>query len=123
MARFVIALIIFALYAFVGCSAPTGTRVVTAWGLWAAPFGTPIGLGYWHSAHGENVKSEGSAKPPVVTLTPQSTMPPTPWSSTYQTLPGIMSPDMLMTPVPGTIPHTSLDDTFKFPTIPAIIPR
>lgn len=57
---------IVAFLSFVGCTPPTGTRVVTAWGLWAAPFGTPIGLGYWHSAHGENVKDEGSAKPPKI---------------------------------------------------------
>jgi len=48
-----------------GCTPPVGTRKVTAWGIWAAPFGTPIGIGYWHSEHGINVQGEESAKPEI----------------------------------------------------------
>lgn len=39
-------------------------RKITAWGIWAAPFGTPVGIGYWHSERGPGVESEQSAKPP-----------------------------------------------------------
>ena len=63
--------IAFALVVFLslnGCSAPTGTRCVTAWGLWSAPFGTPLGIGYWNSAHGEHARCGESAKPPEVQL-------------------------------------------------------
>lgn len=43
------------------------TRKITAWGIWAAPLGMPIGIGYWHSERGpgENIKSETSAKPGI----------------------------------------------------------
>ena len=40
-------------------------RKITAWGLWyAGPMGI-VGLGYWHSERGDEVKSEQSAKPPA----------------------------------------------------------
>jgi len=68
MKPFLTALFLALLLSATGCTPPTGTRVVTAWGLWAAPFGTPIGIGYWHSEHGVNVRGEGSAKPPEVNL-------------------------------------------------------
>lgn len=40
-------------------------RKITAWGIWAVPFGAPIGVGYWHSERGDDVKSEESAKPGI----------------------------------------------------------
>jgi len=50
-----------------GCSTlnPGDSRKITAWGIWAAPLGTPIGIGYWHSERGPSgdIKSETSAKP------------------------------------------------------------
>lgn len=51
------------LLALNGCSPPVGMRKITAWGLWAVPFGSPIGIGYWHSEHGIGVQSEISDKP------------------------------------------------------------
>jgi len=51
------------LLALNGCSAPTGMRKITAYGLWAVVFGSPIGIGYWHSEHGIGVQSEVSDKP------------------------------------------------------------
>jgi hypothetical protein len=54
-----------------GCTLPTGTRKVTAWGVFLpTPTGFPIGVGYWHSEHGDDVISEQSAKPPLSTSTP-----------------------------------------------------
>ena len=51
-----------------GCGAlhPGESRKVTAWGLWYAGAPGVIGLGYWHSERGDEVKSEQSAKPPKV---------------------------------------------------------
>jgi hypothetical protein len=43
-------------------------RKVTAWGIWAAPLGQPIGIGYWHSERGDDVEGERSAKPPVASI-------------------------------------------------------
>ena len=53
-----------------GCSAlrPHESRKITAWGLWYAGAPGVVGLGYWHSERGEDVKSEESAKPPKVTV-------------------------------------------------------
>lgn len=39
------------------------TRKITAWGIWGVVMGAPIGVGYWHSERGDDVKSEQSAKP------------------------------------------------------------
>ena len=44
------------------------SRKSTAWGLWYAVAPGVVGLGYWHSERGEDVKSEESAKPPKVTV-------------------------------------------------------
>jgi len=54
----------------VGCSTlnPHESRKITAWGLWYAGAPGVVGLGYWHSERGEDVKSEESAKPPKVTV-------------------------------------------------------
>ena len=47
-----------------GCALNQGeSRKITAWGIWAVPFGSPVGIGYWHSERGPDVKSEESAKP------------------------------------------------------------
>jgi len=55
---------------FTGCSAlsPHENRKITAWGLWYAGAPGVLGLGYWHSERGEDVKSEQSAKPPKVMI-------------------------------------------------------
>jgi hypothetical protein len=45
--------------------APTGTRCLTAWGIWAAPMGQPLGIGYWSSAHGDNVKCSRPEGPTI----------------------------------------------------------
>jgi hypothetical protein len=68
-----LAVILIAAVMMAGCNAPTGTRCITAWGLWTAPFGQPLGLGYWNSAHGDNVHCGGSTAPPEIYL-----LPPTP---------------------------------------------
>lgn len=39
------------------------TRKITAYGIWAVVMGAPIGIGYWHSERGDDVKSEQSSKP------------------------------------------------------------
>ena len=57
-----VVLLLFA-WALSGCSPPVGMRRITAWGLWAVPFGAPVGIGYWHSEHGVGVKSEESENP------------------------------------------------------------
>lgn len=50
-----------------GCALNPGeNRRVTAWGVWMVALGSPIGIGYWHSERGPDVKSEESAKPPAV---------------------------------------------------------
>ena len=48
-----------------GCSAlkEGENRKITAWGIWAVVMGAPIGVGYWHSERGPDVKSEESSKP------------------------------------------------------------
>lgn len=52
-----------------GCSLGAGeSRKITAWGLWYAGAPGVIGLGYWHSERGDDVKSEESAKPPKVSV-------------------------------------------------------
>ena len=50
-----------------GCSTlrPGEDRKVTAWGLWHAGPAGIVGLGYWHSERGDEVKSEESARPPA----------------------------------------------------------
>ena len=51
---------------FAGCLSPLRegeSRVITAWGIWAAPFGTPIGVGYWHSERGPDRLSTAPEKP------------------------------------------------------------
>ena len=59
------AAVLLALFAVAGCEPlrQGEGRKITAWGIWAAPMGTPIGIGYWHSERGPNVESEQSAKP------------------------------------------------------------
>jgi hypothetical protein len=61
-----------------GCTLPTGTRKVVAWGVFLpTPSGVPIGVGYWHSEHGEAVVGEESAKPNLpTTVTPPLTSTP-----------------------------------------------
>ncbi|MSR15348.1 MAG: hypothetical protein EXR86_12450 [Gammaproteobacteria bacterium] len=39
------------------------TRKITAWGVWGVFMGAPMGVGYWHSERGDEIKSEQSAKP------------------------------------------------------------
>ena len=54
------------LSAIQGCALNPGeSRKITAWGIWAAPMGLPVGIGYWHSERGPggDIKSETSAKP------------------------------------------------------------
>lgn len=41
------------------------SRKITAWGFWAVIYGSPVGVGYWHSERGPNVQSEESARPPA----------------------------------------------------------
>jgi len=56
----------FTLFLFTGCALNQGeNRKVTAWGIWALVAGNPIGVGYWHSERGPDVKSEMSAKPKI----------------------------------------------------------
>lgn len=60
------AMLLFALAALISGCEPLREgegRKITAWGIWAAPMGTPIGIGYWHSERGPDVESEQSAKP------------------------------------------------------------
>lgn len=58
-------LVFVALLLLSACSLPSGTRKITAWGFWGVLAGFPVGVGYWHSEHGENVKGEDSANPPM----------------------------------------------------------
>jgi hypothetical protein len=53
------------LSATMGCSTlkEGETRKITAWGIWGVVLGAPLGIGYWHSERGDDVKSEQSAKP------------------------------------------------------------
>ena len=65
-----LALLLALMWFLVGCSAlaPGQSRKITAWGLWYAGAPGVIGLGYWHSEKGDDVKSEESAKPPKATI-------------------------------------------------------
>jgi len=38
-------------------------RTITAWGIWAVVLGAPVGVGYWHSERGPDVRGEDSAQP------------------------------------------------------------
>lgn len=63
-----------------GCTLPTGTRKVTAWGVGFVPNPTGIPLpfaGYWHSEHGEDVISEESARPALPAAVPVAPVPTT----------------------------------------------
>lgn len=47
-----------------GCSLNPGeTRRVTMWGIWAEAYGAVVGIGYWQSERGPNVKDQPADKP------------------------------------------------------------